>query len=169
VKTLKIIISFAVCVSAVYSQQSVDTIDAINLSQVRIAINHRVFVRNRDLNKYTGTWVGKNGTDLFNLTFKKYNHQLNNLTIELLKGSYEHLKNGKERYLLSNDNLNASLAGKKDTLTVFISTKSPVAAAALLAIYLKDGTIKLELEKNRFEFKKDKDFEFPDYVILTRQ
>jgi len=168
-KTLKITIFFAICASAAYSQQSVDTIDINNLHHSRAGKNHSVFVKDRSLNKYIGTWAGKDGADLFKLTFQKYNHNLNNLSMESLKGSYEHIKNGKEAYSLSNNNLDASSGGKKDTLNVFIAIKSLNAAAALLAIYQKDGTIKLELEKNRFEFKKDKNFEFPDYIILTRQ
>jgi len=37
-----------------------------------------------------------------------------------------------------------------------------------LAVYLKDGTIKLDVDQNRFEFKGDKDFELKNFIILSK-
>jgi hypothetical protein len=176
-KIIKIVIILTVFASNyVYGQQKNEPIDTINANQ----LNHsgaikgnKVYIKAPELNKFVGRWAWKDGSKNLSLTLNKtvyhYGRGGNILDMEIISGSYSYLKNGEKVTLSADSALGGSSANNKDTLNIFIDVKSRKKRVALLAIYQPDNTIKLELDKNRFEFKNDENFELPMPLILTKQ
>lgn len=130
-------------------------------------------VYNDDLSKFVGTWIGKEGERTVQIVFAKKAFRLSkdpsNLSeIELITGTFQYFENGNLVKSYTNDDMSASLHSK-DTLNVFIDIHERKTQVALLASFLQGDKVKLQVEKNRFEYKNDKDFILRDAIILTRQ
>jgi len=174
IKTVIILTIFAT--NFVYGQQkkeSIDTITASQLHQSGAIKGNKVYVKAPELNKFVGKWVWKNKSESVSLNLNKTVHHYgaggNILDLEIISGSYSYFKNGEKVILSADSALGGSSANNKDTLNIFIDIKSRKKRVALLAIYQSDNTIKLELDKNRFEFRNDENFELPMPIILTKQ
>ena len=175
-KTIRTIIILTIFVSNfVYGQQkeSIDTINTSQLSHYGAIKGNRVYIKAPELNKFVGKWVWKNKSESLSFNLNKTVHHYgaggNILDMEIIVGSYSYFKNGEKATLSDDSDLGASSANNRDTLNIFIDLKSRKTRVALLAIYQPDHTIKLELDKNRFEFKNDEHFELPMPLILTKQ
>jgi hypothetical protein len=175
-KTLKttIIIILTLSISnAAYCQQKehpVTTIDAATLRHhPEAAKGDNVKIIDTNLNKYVGTWVWKQGNKSLTLKlFKQMTHIGKNNYIELLSGSYLYIDGRNETVSSPNDGLYASIGDSSDILDIVVSMKSHKHNVALLASYLTVNSIKLQVNKNKFEFKNDQKFELSP-VILTKQ
>ena len=173
-KIYKIIILLSLLtVSTAYCQQkeqTVKTIDVTGLKHPESIQNNNLNIKDSSLDKYIGTWIwhegSRNLTVVFNKKTTHYGSNGNVLDVEVLTGSYQYFINGRS---VSNNSFTASSGGKKDTVNVFIDISSRKTTVALLAIYLNNNSIKLELDNNRFEFKNDKDFELPTPIVLIKQ
>jgi hypothetical protein len=132
-----------------------------------------IVINDASIDKYVGTWVWSDGANSFKINFVKKTHHYgangNILDMEILTGSYEFYKNGKLITMDSDKGFSGSSGGKTDTVNLFITIKSRKSQVALLAIYLPDHTLKLEVEKNRFEFRNDKNFDLTEPIVLTKQ
>ena len=160
-----------------YGQQkksATTTIDAAELIKNPKAIKgNNLILKDSALDKYAGTWIWKNGNKSLTIQLSTKLYQLGDsnhiVDVTFLSGYYQYIVDGKVIYFISGKDISGSSGGKKDTVNVFMDIKSRNTQVALLAIYLPDHTLKLEVEKNRFEFKNDKNFELPTPLILTKQ
>jgi hypothetical protein len=155
------------------TNKPIDTINTSQLNQPEAIKGNKVYIKAPELNKFAGKWVWKNGNKSLILNLNKTVHHYgaggNILDLEIIQGGYSYLKNGEQIILSADSALGGSSANNKDTLNIFIDIKSRKSRVALSAIYLPNNTIKLELDKNRFEFKNDENFELPMPLILIRQ
>ncbi|MBS1532004.1 MAG: hypothetical protein JSU01_17015 [Bacteroidetes bacterium] len=158
----------------VYSQekQSVTAIEATDLKHPESIKGKNLKVNDSSLDKYEGTWTWSDDGKSLKIKFVKQVHHYGSkdkvLDMEVITGSYNFSENGKTTVYASNEDFIGSSGGKNDSLNVFMVINSRKTRVALLVTYINKNKIKLELEKNRFEFKNDKSFEIQDPIFLIR-
>jgi len=164
------------CINGVvYSQQkkqAVDTVDAHELYS-KARKSDKVYIKDKSLDKYTGTWVWKSGDKSLIITLNKTMHHFGKnghiLDMEMISGQYQYLENGKLIASASGQDIGGSSGGKKDTVDIFVDIKSRKSHVALLLIYLNNNSLELKLNNTMFEYKNDKNFELPLPLVLTKQ
>jgi len=171
---MKFIIALLLLTQLTAQAQQNNNLKRVSIAElVKTGNSNNVYVYNDNLTKFVGTWVGKEGGRTVQIVFVKKAFRLskdpsNISEIELITGTFQYFKNGNLIKTYTNDDMSASLHNK-DTLNVFIDIHERKTQVALLASFLQGNKIKLQVEKNRFEYKNDKDFILQDAIILTRQ
>lgn len=155
------------------NQHKINSVDVATASRSEALKGNDLNLTDSNLDKYAGTWVWKSGNKTLTLKLKKetihYGRNNHVLDLEVISGNYEYLANGKTISNFSDNEVKGSSGGKKDTINVFVDVKTRKTMAALLLTYLNSNTVKLELDKNKFEFKNDKNFELPNSIVLIKQ
>lgn len=171
-KNLKhIIITLMLATGMAYGQQQ-SSLKRVSASEfAKSGVEKNLYIYNDNLDKFVGTWIGnENGKQikvvLLKKSFRLTKDSGNRTEMELISGNFEYLHSQTK---IASYALTGSIGGDSNILNAFIDVKSRKTQASLSFSFLQNGELKLEFAPNIFGSNNDKDFEFKDIIVLTKQ
>lgn len=165
------IIHFAV-LSYSFAQNNKQTVYDISDSKTeKLKAGHLTDVKG---NKFVGKWVCKEAGSKFTVLLTKYTHKFgkadNAITMELLKGSYSYIVNGREiAKAFDSDPITGSTEGNTDLAYLLIFNTATKKTTEFKITYLNNDVIKWELSTRLREGSENKnDLNLPTDITLVK-